>query len=77
MTVWTTNRELEALILENAQGVHRPGFNPAEYEEASSAENVAEDIKNDVRKAFEESQKNPDLYPITMDWIYKNYSRLP
>lgn len=76
MIVWTTNRELQALILENSQWKHKPGFNPAEYDELASPENVAKYIKEDELKAYEESKKNPDSYPITMDWIYKNDSRL-
>ena len=27
-------------------------------------------------KAYTESQKDPSKYPITMDWIYNNDSRL-
>ncbi len=77
MTVWTTNRELQALILENAQGKHDPGFNPAQYEEESSPENVAKYIALDEKKAYEVSMKDSTQYPITLDWKYRNYSRLP
>ncbi len=77
ITVWTTNRELQALILENAQGKHDPGFNPAQFEEVSSPENVEKYIKEDEKKAYEASIKDPSKYPITLEWKYKNYSRLP
>ncbi len=77
MQVWTTNRELSALVADNAMDKKAPGFNPADYEEALSPENVAKLIKQDEEKAYLESQKNPTSYPITFDWILKNESRLP
>lgn len=33
MTVWTTNRELQALIDDMSMRPDMPGFNPAEYDE--------------------------------------------
>lgn len=77
MKIWTTNRELQALIQENAAGEHQPGFNPAQYEEATSAENVARYIAEDEKKAYEVSQASPGKFPITLEWTFQNQSRLP
>lgn len=77
MTVWTTNRELEALIESMSVRSSMPGFNPADYDEGTSPENVAKKIKLDELKAYEESQKTPLAYPITHSWLLENYSRLP
>lgn len=77
MTVWTTNRELAALINEMSARPDMPWFNPAEYDEWSSPENVAKKIKADEEKAYMESQKNIDNYPLTYAWLLENFSRLP
>lgn len=77
MQIWTMNRELEALVQDNAIGKHSPWFNPAQYEEASSPENVAKFILQDEEKAYLESQKDKNAYPITFEWTLKNESRLP
>ncbi len=77
MQIWTTNRELEWLIQANAMDKRAPGFNPDEYEEALSPENVVKLIQADEEKAYVESQKNTSAYPITFEWIMKTESRLP
>lgn len=77
MQIWTTNRELKALIEENSSGEHQPWFNPAHYEESTSVENVARYIQEDEKKAYNVSQSAPWEYPITLEWTFQNYSRLP
>ncbi len=77
LVVWTTNRELEFLVDSLAARPDMPGFNPDEYNEETSPENVKKYIQEDEKKAYEESQKDPKKYPITHDWILENFSRLP
>lgn len=77
MTVWTTNRELKALIDEMSMRPDMPGFNPAEYDEGSSPENIAKKIKEDELLAYQESQKDPLEHPLTHSWLLEHFSRLP
>lgn len=77
MTVWTTNRELKALIDGMSMRPDMPGFNPAEYDEGSSPENIAKKIKEDELLAYQESQKDPLAHPLTHSWLLEHFSRLP
>jgi len=47
MQVWTTNRELNALVEANSANEKTPYFNPADYDETQSPEKVALLVEKD------------------------------
>ncbi len=77
MQVWTTNRELGALVEANSANEKTPFFNPDDYDETQSPENVVKLIAQDELFGYTESLKDLKSYPITFEWTLTNKSRLP
>ncbi len=77
MQVWTTNRELSALIEANSADEKTPFFNPDDYDETQSPDNVKKLIAKDELYGYTESMKDEKSYPITFEWTLTNKSRLP